>query len=167
MGILKVITKAEAENIYLAHSLLYVTGKHTIPGYYGGINICPENAYEQMMAVKRYFGKTSGNQLVHFVISFNNSFYGEDEILGLGYRIGQYFGDRYQLVFGVHHKVNHARNGTVSSYNHLHIIMNSVSFLDGKMYADNKGDTYKFVDFLKSITKDKHWKVVYGVDDKD
>ena len=45
--------------------------------------------------------------------------------------------------------------------------MNSVSFVDGRMYADNKGDTKKFVDFLKSVTKDYHWKVVYGVNDRD
>ena len=167
MGILKVITKAEADNIYLANSILYVTGKHTIPGCYGGANVCPELAYEQMMAVKRYFGKTSGNQLVHFVVSFNNSLYDEEEILGLGYRIAQYFGNRYQLVFGVHQRVSHARNGTVSSYKHLHIIMNSVSFVDGKMYADNKGDTYKFIDYLKNLTHDKRWKVVYGLDDND
>ena len=167
MGILKVITKSDADNTYISNLLAYVTGKNTLPGYYGGASVCPEYAYEQMMTVKKYFGKTTGNQLVHFIISFNNLLYGEEEALEIGYRISRYYGDRYQIVFGVHPKVSHSENGTVSSYVHIHFVMNSVSFVDGKMYADNKGDTKKFVDFLKSVTKDYHWKVVYGVNDRD
>lgn len=42
------------------------------------------------------------------------------------------------------------------------MIMNSVSFVDGKMYADNKGANYAFADHIKRITDDYNWKVVYG-----
>ena len=52
-------------------------------------------------------------------------------------------------------------DGQPASYLHIHMIMNFVSFVDGKMYADNKDDTHWFLDHIKKVTGDYHWKIVY------
>lgn len=162
MGVLKVITKPEAETQYLLHCFQYIISGHTIPGCYGGINVCPERAYQQMLAVKQYYGKTTGNQLVHFVICLNKRIFDDEEALRVAYQIAGYYGDRYQIIFGVHHSDRENSYGQSSSYFHIHMMMNSVSFMDGKMYADNKGDTQKFVQHIKRVTGDYQWKTEYG-----
>ena len=55
MGILKVITQAEAGHDYLVNCYNYVTGGHT--KYCGAINVCKSDALNQFMTVRRYFGK--------------------------------------------------------------------------------------------------------------
>ena len=77
-------------------------------------------------------------------------------------RIAGYYGDRYQIIYGVHRSHRNNRHGLIASYLHIHMIMNSVSFVDGKMYADNKGDTQRFLEHIKKVTGDHHWKIVYG-----
>lgn len=40
--------------------------------------------------------------------------------------------------------------------------MNSVSFVDGRKYADNRADTYRFLEHIKHVTGDRYWKIRYG-----
>ena len=67
MGFLKLIVKQNAGKEYLRNAVNYIT-ENADACFYSGINICPERAYKQMRKVKKYYGKTSGNQLVHFVL---------------------------------------------------------------------------------------------------
>lgn len=85
----------------------------------------------------------------------------------IAYEIAKYYGDRYQIIFGVHRNPRINRKGRATSYVHIHMLMNSVSFVDGKMYADNKGANYAFADHIKRITDDYNWKVVYGTSEAD
>ena len=162
MGLLKIITKPDADKEYLLNCFRYAIAGHTISGCYGGVNICPELAYQQMMAVKRYYGKTSGNQLVHFVICLNKNVFDEDDALGIACRIAEYYENRYQIIFGVHRNERTGTYGQMTSYLHIHMIINSVSFVDGRMFADNKGDIQKFVKHIKDVTRDYSWKIKYG-----
>ncbi len=102
----------------------------------GGYAIDPNHAFQQMCLVKRAFHKEDGVQLKHFIISFSNrDLYGLDfdEILDLGFWVGQIFHE-YQMVYAVHTNTIHV---------HLHIVMNTVSFLNGGKYSDGR------VGFLK------------------
>ena len=69
MGILKVIQNTNSSDDYLYNAIYYIENKVETVGV-GGYRVDPYNAYQQMMAVKNYFGKTSGNQLMHLVVSF-------------------------------------------------------------------------------------------------
>ena len=161
MGIIKVITKAQADNMYLANALLYVTGKHTIPGMYGGININPDNAFYQMMAVKEYFCKTGGNPLVHFIVCFDANHSNEVSAFNMCYKIAEYY-NRYQIVFGLHNDIRKNKHGKVVTYFHAHFILNSVSFTDGRKYADNRGEIQLFINHIKNVTGNRKWRVRYG-----
>lgn len=117
------------ENVYPdSASLRRVLDYVTRSGIVGGYAIDPDHAYSQISLIKRLFHKCDGKQLYHFFVSFTN---GEmyrltfDEILNVGFRIGQLF-QNYQMVYAVHADTSHV---------HLHVVMNSVSFIDGYKYS--------------------------------
>lgn len=40
--------------------------------------------------------------------------------------------------------------------------MNSVSYIDGKMFSGNKSEMYDFLEYIKKVTGDKSWHIEYG-----
>ena len=40
--------------------------------------------------------------------------------------------------------------------------MNSVSYMDGAMFAGNRSELYAFLDYIKRVTGDKSWVTQYG-----
>lgn len=102
----------------------------TEKGYFvTGINCTPENALEQMQVTKRSFNKTDGILGFHIIHSYN-----EGEVTPeLAHKIGvefanELFGERFEVVIATHINTKHYHN---------HIVINSVSFKDGKKYYDN------------------------------
>ena len=86
-------------------------------------------ACEQFIMVKEAFAKRDYIQLKHFIISFSSQdFYRLtiDECLQLGFKIGKTFKE-YQMVYAVHYDTEHI---------HLHVVMNTTSFVDGRQYSD-------------------------------
>ena len=99
---------------------------------------------------------------MHFIVSFDvRSVQDANTALHYGYRIAQYFGDRFQTVFSVHEKDSYY-NGILKSMYHVHMILNSVSFTDGKMFAEGKGEFAKFAEYIGKITRSRKCRVVYG-----
>lgn len=104
--------------------------------YVSGVNCHPGTAREEMIAVKKRFGKEDGNAAYHGYQSFSP----EDKISpDMAHEIGlklaqELWGDRFQVIIATHlDKAHHIHN---------HFILNSVSFLDGKKYNDCKA-TYR------------------------
>ncbi len=162
MGIIKVITHADAGNDYLINCCNYVTGGHT--KYCGAVNVRSDDALNQFMAVRRYFGKVSGNQVVHFVVVLDTRFRNLDAAVKAGYRIADFFRNEYQLLFGVHEQTMENRRGKPRSFYHIHIVMNPVSFVNGKMYANDWADVTQFIQHLQQATGDARWKPAFGHD---
>ena len=71
MGILKVIRNTNDGLTYMRNALNYVIYGHTDYDKRYSINTDIDNAYEQFLAVKKYFYKTSGNPVFHFVVVYN------------------------------------------------------------------------------------------------
>ena len=42
--------------------------------------------------------------------------------------------------------------------------MNSVSYIDGKMFSGNRTEMYAFLEHIKRVTGDNSWNVEYGSD---
>ncbi len=98
-----------------------------------GVNCNPENASVEMMKVKQHFDKTDGVIAYHGYQSF-----AKDEVTPeLAHYIGvelanRLWGDRHQVVVTTHiDKESHIHN---------HLIVNTVSFIDGKKYHRTKKD---------------------------
>lgn len=160
MGILKIITKPDADGMYLENVVNYIVHGHSI--ITGGFNICPECALEQMQIVKNYYGKTEENGLVHFIVSFNRNVWNICYAEELARKIAKYYADRYQILYAVHTKIRTNRKGEVANMLHVHMMMNSVSFLDGKKYADDEKERRKFAKHIAEMTGDSRWKICFG-----
>ena len=98
----------------------------------GSVNCIKENAYENMKATKRLFGKTDKRQGYHLIISFEENECDENTAMKVIQEfVNEYLESDYEAVYAVHNNTNHM---------HGHIIWNSVRFTDGYKYHYKKGD---------------------------
>ena len=102
--------------------------------YVTGINCSPDNALDEFMNTKRYWNKTGGRLAYHGYQSFLE---GEGSITAekaheLGVKLAkELWGDRFEVVVATHLNTGHYHN---------HLIVNSVSFMDGLKYRRTKAD---------------------------
>lgn len=138
MAITKILHMKQAKSGYmakhLANGLKYIMDpdKTEDGRYIGGSNCFPENALEQMLETKRYFGKLDKRQGYHFIISFEEEEITEDTAFDLvGEFVKEYLGKDYEAVYAIHNDTDHI---------HGHIIFNSVRCTDGYKYDYPKGE---------------------------
>lgn len=94
-----------------------------------GINCLPENAYEEMMLIKKNFHKEDGRLGYHFIQSFKGKEVSAEECNDIGMELAQsLWGDKYQVLICTHIDKDNVHN---------HIILNSVSFIDGSKYHNS------------------------------
>lgn len=95
-----------------------------------GVNCIPDIAYSQMMLTKKNFHKEGGRLGYHFIQSFNGKEVSAEECNDIGVELAEsLWGDKYQILV-----CTHVDKGNV----HNHIILNSVSFVDGSKYHNSK-----------------------------
>ena len=96
---------------------------------------CNGDPTEAMLRVQQHFGKTGGNVAYHAYQSFKPGEITPEQCHAIGVALARaMWGDRYQVVVATHLNKAHLHN---------HFVWNSVSFLDGKKYDDNKGEYRK------------------------
>lgn len=97
--------------------------------YVSALNCSTLTARNEMMAVKKRFGKEDGIVAFHGYQSFAEGEVTPDMAHGIGVRLAEeLWGERFQVLVATHlDKANHIHN---------HFVLNSVSFLDGKRYND-------------------------------
>ncbi len=102
--------------------------------YVTGINCFPATAREEMMAVKKRYGKEDGIVAFHGYQSFAPGEATPDVAHEIGIRLAkELWGERFQIIVATHlDKENHIHN---------HFVLNSISFADGYRYNDCT-DTY-------------------------
>ena len=93
-----------------------------------------DNAYEVMVSTKRKWGKEDGVQGYHIIQSYKPGEVTPEQAHAIGMEFAQkMFGDRYEVVVATHLNRHHLHN---------HIVINSVSFVDGKKYHSNRKSYY-------------------------
>lgn len=93
-----------------------------------------ETAFAEMQATKQRFGKLSGVVGYHFIQSFAPGEVTPEQAHAIGMEFARrLFGDRYEVVIGTHLDKAHLHN---------HVVVNSVSFVDGKKYHSSPGSYY-------------------------
>lgn len=149
MVILKVKRDTYGGEDYLKNMCCYPYKKKLVHicGY--GVDPNPEFAYHQMMAVKRRFGKTSGNPLMHFMVSFDKSVTDPKTAISFSRTIALFFFDAYQTLWAVHEK---KRSNSIF---HAHIIVNSVSYRNGKMFHSGRKEMDIFKEYISEMTGQK------------
>ena len=96
----------------------------------GGINCQPETAYRDMMQTKRRWDKVNRPiQGYHLIHSFAPGEVSPEQAQVIGMELARRLvGDRFEAVVSTH---------TDHAHVHCHIVFNSVSCTDGKMFRDN------------------------------
>lgn len=98
--------------------------------YVSGINCLPETAFKEMSIVKKQYNKTGGILGFHAYQSFKGCEVTTDEAHEIGTRLAEeLWGDRFQVIVATHTNTKNVHN---------HFFINSVSFVDGNKYYDNK-----------------------------
>ena len=93
-----------------------------------------ETAYAEMQTTKRRFDKLGGVVGYHFIQSFAPGEVTPEQAHRIGVEFAQrLFGERYEVVVGTHLDKVHLHN---------HVVVNSVSFVDGKKYHSSPGSYY-------------------------
>ena len=98
-----------------------------------GINCSPATARDEMLAVKKRFGKEDGTVAYHGYQSFAPGEATPEMAHEIGIKLAaRLWGDRYQVIVATHlDKENHLHN---------HFVLNTVSFVDGIKYHRTKKD---------------------------
>ena len=101
--------------------------------FVSGFNCNPSTAREEMMAVKKRFGKEDGTIAYHGYQSFAPGEATPEIAHQIGVELARrLWGERYQVVVATHlDKANHLHN---------HFVLNTVSFVDGKKYFRSAKD---------------------------
>lgn len=114
-----------------------------------GIN-CADNpaiAVYQMQHTKAYYAKLDGRQYKHYVLSFAPGEISVDKAKTYAKELAdKCFGERFEVGVGIHTK---SKGGKI----HAHIVVNSVSFVDGKKLHFSKTDLENFKNFNDKIAK--------------
>jgi len=98
--------------------------------YVTGINCDPAIACEQMRRTKLQFLKTDSILAFHGYQAFAPGEADPETAHAIGVKLAQeLWGDRFEVVVSTHLDKQHLHN---------HFVLNSVSFMDGKRYYDNK-----------------------------
>lgn len=101
--------------------------------FVSGINCSPSTARDEMLAVKKRFGKENGTVAYHGYQSFAPSEATPEIAHEIGMKLAaRLWGGRYQVIVATHlDKENHLHN---------HFVLNTVSFVDGIKYHRTKKD---------------------------
>jgi hypothetical protein len=106
-----------------------------LQNFVSGVNCLPATAREEMLAVKKRFGKEDGTVAYHGYQSFAPGEATPEIAHEIAVRLArQLWGDKYQVLVATHlDKENHL---------HSHFVINTVSFVDGIKFHRTEKDYY-------------------------
>mgnify|MGYP000423535304 FL=1 len=120
--------------------------------YVTGLHCRREQAYEDMMYTKRHFNKTGGNVAYHCIQSFKTGEVTPELCHQLGVELAQrMWGDRFQVLVATHFNT-----GTY----HNHLVINSVSYKDGKKFNCNQKAFYQMREISDQLCREHNLTVI-------
>ena len=108
-----------------------------------GVNCSPETALDEMTATKNLYHKTDGRLYYHLVQSFPSGYEIEPELAHkIAVELAEKAFGKYECVVATHIDREHI---------HSHLVINSVSFEDGKKYHSNKESVEQLMNLSDEI----------------
>lgn len=134
----------------------YIFNPYKTPsGYLGGCGVNHSSPAESMTNISNEYGKASGVRLRHYVLSFAPYELDNPQIANeIGLRIARFIGREYQTIYAVHENRKHL---------HIHIMNNSISFIDGHRFYGRKKEFYAILKEIETILNDYGiYKLIYA-----
>lgn len=105
----------------------YIMGKASQIGSLGVNADSPKQVYDEFMKLKEMFGKTTGNNFMHYAISFSQEDkITKDEVASI---VDEFLSDKrfygYQIMYGIHDDTDNM---------HAHVLINTVNMINGKKW---------------------------------
>lgn len=121
--------------------------------FVSGINCSPAAARDEMLAVKKRFGKENGTVAYHGYQSFAPGEATPEMAHEIGMKLAaRLWGDRYQVIVATHlDKENHLHN---------HFVLNTVSFVDGIKYHRTKKDYHDMQETSDALCREYGLSVI-------
>lgn len=116
-----------------------------------------ESIVNSYKLVQMHHAKTDGKQIQHIIIGTSEA---ENIMDGMAWVIAlaasDYIGSRFQCCYAVHHGSYDNPN-----YVHIHLAVNTVSWLDGNRYHEKRQNEYDLKNYLNSYTQEMYrWKCI-------
>ena len=137
----------------------YITQQtKTIHNYIGHIGLDAPDYAGSMYSVAEQFGQTDGVHIRHFIVSFAPWEAVTPDVANLiGWEIIGYLGRMFQAIFAVHEDEPQL---------HLHIVINAVSFIDGRKYRGTRQVFHQFENFVRRTIQKHGINTLYYVPNK-
>ncbi len=120
--------------------------------YVSGINCSYPSALKDMETTKKGWNKTDGILAFHAIQSFSPGEVNAELAHQCGLELAQaMWGDRFEVLVSTHLDKAHYHN---------HFVINSVSFVDGKRYYDNKENYYRMRNLSDAICQKYQLSVI-------
>jgi len=117
-----------------------------------GIECVPKSAYEDMMSNKKYYNNTGGILGFHLIQSFKPGEVDYDTAHNIGIELANNILDKkHMVVVSTHTNCGHIHN---------HILWDSVSFVDGSRYHDNKSSYYRIREISDQLCKEHGLSII-------
>lgn len=151
MAILESVIEKSYSDENATATLVRYCAKSSLVGYIGITSY--KTAADEMQLVKTVYGKTTGRQARHYILSFARSEpIVPSQALDIASQAAAYFADRYQVVYGIH---------TDTDLIHIHFIVNTVNYVTGKKFTDEYTEENQFRKHLKQILWDNYGFELY------
>ena len=136
-----VINYVEKEGKVLKDGIKMIAGKDCVP----------ENAYNEFMSTKNMYKKANGTFFYHFVQSFDPKENIEPlEVQAIGLELAEYF-KGYEVLVATHFDKEHKHN---------HLIINSVSFENGKKFQGGPDTIEKLRELSDKICSEHGFSIL-------
>ena len=153
MAINKVVNKSTKSHGAMRNVLEYVLrdqkireGYVEIAGPYSGETINYDDIYRAWLEEKQLWDKDSGRMYAHFIMSFHkDEQVTPAEVLDMCRSYADHFFSGHQYVIGVHQDKHHL---------HGHIVVNSVSYIDGHKLHQTKHDLEGQKNFTNNLCRE-------------
>ena len=153
MAINKVINKSTKSHGAMRNVIQYVLQeKKVIDGYadiigpYEPDRITYDDVYQAFLEEKKIWKKDSGRMYAHNIISFHrDEKVTPEECMEIGRKFCDQFFSGYQSLIAVHQDRDHL---------HIHIVTNTVSYIDGRKLHQSRADLEKQKVFTNQLCKD-------------
>lgn len=171
MGVVKIVSRRPKSKSGLKRTIKYVLRNDqqkllssiTGPYVYDGIN--SKGVYDTFIAEKKIWKKMDGRQCTHSILSWHkDELITSEEALKFARKFAEEHYSGYQTLVVVHEDRGHL---------HVHMVTNSVSFIDGKMLHETHDDLMQMRQLNDSLCEKfglvvtEKGKTYEGVDKRD
>lgn len=154
MAINKVVNKSTKSHGAMRNVLEYVLrdekvkeGYVFINGPYAGETVNYDEVYQTWLKEKQLWDKDSGRMYAHNIISFHkDEKVTPEEVLDIGKAYAEKHFPGHQYVISVHQDKDHL---------HCHIVVNSVSYIDGHKLHQTKHDLERQKEFTNELCRER------------